>query len=295
MYNHEDGEGPLLPLRALGAVAILCAAVLVALAALGPLGTEMIQYRSSQSGIWQIEGNDLANLVLMVPLLLAGGILALMGRDGAKYLLILTPVTLMYYGLSVGIGQEWSDPAIAGNVEDFFLLHLALIVGGLLLLVGSMSMFSPRDAPAFKPRGLRLFVGLTALFLVLFTFMWFSQVMEVQSVGDLADGSYSAAPTSFWAIRFLDLGISVPVGFLSLYLLMVQPKRAYHLVLLFFGFFVTTATAVNSMALLQLVHGDPAAQALGPGLAVFAVLGVLAYALLYFVVKDKVQGWRAAA
>jgi hypothetical protein len=275
-----------------GVVAIVCAVVLVALVALGPLGTGSIVYRTSTSGVLQIEGNDITNLFVMVPLLLVGGALALMKRDGAKYFLILAPITIMYYALSVGIGQEWGNPSYPGNVERYFFLFLALIVGGLILLIGSLSMFSRRDAPKFRTKGLRLFVGLTVLFLVLFGAMWAMQTVEVINTGDLADHSYSTAPTSFWVIRYLDLGVSIPVGFIALFMLLSRPERAYSLVLLFFGFFVTTATAVNAMAVMQLVNNDPAAQSLGPGIAIFAILGVLAYYLLYYMVRDKIAAWR---
>jgi hypothetical protein len=288
----QTSNEPLIPGYVNGVVAIVCAVVLVALVALGPLGTGSIVYRTSTSGVLQIEGNDITNLFVMVPLLLVGGALALMKRDGAKYFLILAPITIMYYALSVGIGQEWGNPSYPGNVERYFFLFLALIVGGLILLIGSLSMFSRRDAPKFRTKGLRLFVGLTVLFLVLFGAMWVMQTLEVINTGDLVDGSYSAAPTSFWVIRYLDLGVSIPVGFIALFMLLSKPERAYSLVLLFFGFFVTTATAVNAMAVMQLMNNDPAAQSLGPGIAIFAVLGVLSYSLLYYLVRDKVAAWR---
>jgi hypothetical protein len=290
--NNETVSEPLIPGYVNGAVAIICAAVLLALVALGPLGTGAIVYRSSGSAILQIEGNDITNLFVMVPLLLIGGALALAKRDGAKYFLVLTPITIMYYALSVGIGQEWGNVNYPGNVEHYFWLFLVLIIGGLVLLVGSLSMFTNGDAPRFQTKGLRAFVGLTVLFLVLFGAMWVMQTIEVINTGDLADGSYSAAPTSFWVIRYLDLGISIPVGFIALFMMLSRPERAYRLVLLFFGFFVTTATAVNAMAIMQLLNNDPAARSLGPGIAIFLVLGALSYTLLYVMVREKVAAWR---
>jgi hypothetical protein len=290
--NNETMNEPLIPWYVNGAVAIICAVVLLAMVALGPLGTGSIVYRSSGSAIMQIEGNDITNLFVMVPLLLIGGALALAKKDAAKYFLVLTPITLMYYALSVGIGQEWGNVNYPGTVEHYFWLFLILIIGGLLLLIGSLSMFTNSDAPKFRTKGLRLFVGLTILFLVLFGAMWVMQTMEVINTGDLVDGSYSAAPTSFWVIRYLDLGISIPVGFIALFMMLSKPEKAYRLVLLFFGFFVTTATAVNAMAIMQLVNNDPAARSLGPGIGIFLVLGALSYALLYFMVRDKVVAWR---
>ena len=49
-----------------GAVAILCALVLIAMAALGPSGTGDIEYRTSQSGLWQVMGQDLADLFVAI-------------------------------------------------------------------------------------------------------------------------------------------------------------------------------------------------------------------------------------
>ncbi|MDA4120448.1 MAG: hypothetical protein OK436_07670, partial [Thaumarchaeota archaeon] len=154
-----DVQDTLIPGNAVAAIAIACGAALALTAALGPLGAGIIHYRTSQSGVWQVEGNDLANLVLMVPLLLVGGLLELAKKSSSKYLLILTPITLMYTGLSYGVGEEYGNPASSGNVESFFWLYLILTVGGHLLLVGSLPMFSERDAPNFGGRGLRVYVG----------------------------------------------------------------------------------------------------------------------------------------
>jgi hypothetical protein len=99
-------QDTLIPGYGVATIAIICAVALALMAALGPLGIGMIHYRTSQSGIWQIEGNDLSNLILMVPLLLVGGVLQFAKKSASKYLLVLTPITLMYTGLSTGIGEE---------------------------------------------------------------------------------------------------------------------------------------------------------------------------------------------
>lgn len=158
----------------------------------------------------------------------------------------------MYTGLSIGIGQEWSNPAYSGNVEDYWWLFLILIIDGLILLLGSLPMFTEANAPDFKPRGLRIYVGLMAIFFLIFAVMWISQIQQVTNAEDLADGSYKAAPTVFWTIRYLDLGISIPLGFLALFLMLSKPRKAYSILLLFFGFFITMGTAVDMMAVVQL-------------------------------------------
>lgn len=280
----------LIPWHITGATAIICAADLITIALLGPVGQGIIQYRTSQSSIWQIIGQDLANLVLIAPILLIGGVLCLAKREGSKYLLILTPITLMYTGLSIGIGQEWSNPAYSGNVEDFWWLFLVLIIGGLILLLGSLSMFTEADAPDFRPRGLRIYVSLMIIFFLLFAVMWISQIQQVTNAGDLADGSYKVAPTVFWTIRYLDLGVSIPLGFLALFLMLSRPRKAYSILLLFFGFFITMGTAVDMMAVVQFLNGDQ--EAAKGSLIVFPVLTALAYGGLFYLVRDKFHRFR---
>lgn len=275
----------------IGLVAITCAVTLVIIALLGPLGLGVIEYRTSQSTIYQTMGQDLVGIILIAPLLLIGGFLHIAKRSGAKYFLILTPITLIYTGLSYGIGQEWSNPIYTGNVENFFWLFLMLIIGGLILGASSLSSFSEKDAPAFSTRGLRIYVGLMSVFLLLFTLMWSSDVFEVLATGDNSSGSYTLTPTVFWVIRYLDLGITIPLGYMALYLLVTRPKQAYSIILLFIGFFITLGTAVNAMAIVQVLSGDPeVAGAAAAGLVVFPILGILAYIGFYYLVKDKIRG-----
>ncbi len=283
----ELADKCLIPCYIIGITAIICAATLVLIAFLGPVGQDIIQYRTSQSGVWQIAGQDLANLVLITPILLIGGVLCLARRDGLKYLLILTPITLMYTGLSIGIGQEWSNSAYTGNIEDYWWLFGILIIGGLILLLGNLSMFSEADAPDFKPRGLRIYVGLMTIFFLLFAAMWISQIQQVTNTGNLPDGSYKAAPTAFWTIRYLDLGISIPLGFLALFLMLSKPKKAYSILPLFFGFFITLGTAVDMMVIIQFLNGDM--KVAKGGLVIFPILTAFSYGGLFYLVKDKIR------
>jgi len=286
----SSAQETFIPGYAVAAIAIVCGATLALTAVLGPLGIGIIHYRTSQSGIWQVEGNDLANLVLMVPLLLAGGICMLAKKTASKYLLILTPITLMYTGLSYGVGEEYGNSAYTGNVESYFWLYLILIIGGLLLLVGTTPLFGERDAPSFGRRGLRIYVGAFALFLLIFAGMWVSQILQVINTGDLAGNGYTSAPVVFWTIRYLDLGFSIPLGLLGLILLLSKPKKAYSMLLLFFGFGLTTGTAVNTVALVEVLNHDPAVTgAAASGLVIFPILGILLYVGFFYIIRDKLH------
>lgn len=284
----QPEEKPILPRYFVGAVAFVSAIAVALISLLGPLVLGEIHYRTNQSGIWQIQGADFANLLLMVPLLLIGGALHLMRREGAKYFLVLPPLTLIITGLSLGVGNEWSNPAYTGNVEQYWWLYLTVIIGGLLLLVASMSMFTRKDAPEFNRKSLRTYVGIMSLLLLVFAAMWVSETMQVASTGDTSSGSYKDAPTVFWIVRYLDLGGTIPLGFLALYLLLSNPKRAYSMILLFYGYFITMGTAVNAMGWAMWLNKDPTLQS--GALVIFGGLMVAAYAGLIYVVRDKFKG-----
>lgn len=77
---------------------------------------------------------------------------------------------------------------------------------------------------------------------------------------------------------------------MALFLLLSRPRKAYPVILLFFGCFITMGTAVNAMAIVEVVNKDPAiAGAAASGLVIFPVLGVLTYAGLFYLVKDKIH------
>jgi hypothetical protein len=125
------------------------------------------------------------------------------------------------------------------------------------------------------------------VFLVMFSVMWLSELAEVMSNGGSESGAYEETPTLWWVVRYFDIGITIPLGFLALSLLLVKPKRSYPLVLLFFGFFITLGSAVCAMGWVMWANDDPTMQ---PGaLGLFTGLAVLSYIGLAYLVKGKLR------
>lgn len=286
----ESADDHLIPGFILATVAIVCAMALVVIAVLGPSMFGIIHYRTSQSGIWQTEAFDITDLVVLAPILFIGGILQFARKTSSKYFLILSPITLMTVGLEYGLGEEWSNAAYQGNVESYSWLFLTLVIGGLILLIGSLSQFTGEEAPSFNRRWLKVYVSIMAVFLLFFAVMWASQIYEVITTGNSSGGEYLASPTAFWVVRYFDLGITIPVGFIALMLLLSKPKKAYPIILLFFGFFITLATSVNASAIILVLNKAASVSGSGAGgLVIFPVLGILAYAGLFYLIKDKLR------
>ncbi|MHA2174977.1 MAG: hypothetical protein ACXACP_00820 [Candidatus Hodarchaeales archaeon] len=269
---------------AIGSTALICAGALALLAILGPLGLDILKHKASQSAIYQIQGQDLVNLLLLAPLCLIGGILHFKRNENAKYFLVLVGIYIfLYTGLAYGIGQEWG--MYEGNVEQYFWLFYILIIGGLVLIISSLSMFNETDAPEFNTKSLRIYIGLMVLFLAMFSMMWLQEILEVVTTGDTSTGSYSESPNVFWVIRYFDLGITLPLGFIGLYLLGTRPKKAYPLMLAFYGFFVTLSTAVVAMGAMMVLSNDPMVQT--EGLFIFPILALLAWTGFFYLIKAK--------
>jgi hypothetical protein len=261
-----------------GAVAVATALVLGYLAVQGPLVRGVIAYKTAPGIVGQLMGQDAVNLVLMAPLLLAGGILLLLRRPLSKYLLVATPLFLIYYALSYTIGWEWSSPAYAGNSERWFFLYLFVLVAALVILLYALAVFPKHVESRFRKGGLAAYSAVFVLFLLVFAAMWAKEVFEVVRTG--ASRGYDIAPAAFWLVRVFDLGFSIPLGLISVYLLWARPKQAYAVVCLFYGFFFTQIVAVNAMGWTMLIKKDPTF--LWRDLVVFHVLAaIIAFGFFY--------------
>jgi hypothetical protein len=94
-----------------GIVAIMTGLCLIYLAIQGPLVRGVLTYKTAAVINNQLVGQDLVNILLLTPLLVAGAIGLFLKKAFAKDLLIATPLFLIYYALSYTIGWEWSSPS----------------------------------------------------------------------------------------------------------------------------------------------------------------------------------------
>lgn len=240
---------------AVALLSIAAAILLIDLAVKGPLFLHVIRYKTDDVMNNQVVAQDAVNLFLLSPMLIVGGITLLLKRQISRYLLLMTPLYLIYFALSYTIGWEWSSPKYVGNSEHYTWHFLGILVISLIILLYALSIFPEQVIATFRKRGLIVYSTLFSLFLLLFASMWIKGIQEVISTGT-APG-YDLAPTTFWVVRVFDLGFSIPLGFLSVYLLWTRPQSTFPVQFLFYGFFLTMIIAVNAMGIVMFLKNDP--------------------------------------
>ena len=265
-----------------GLLAVMTGAALIYLAVQGPLVRGVIRYRTAEVINNQLVGQDVVNLALLSPLLIVGGLALLLKKRFAKYLLIATPLFLFYYVLSYTIGWEWSSPSYAGNSQAYTFHFLFVLVAALVILLYSLAEFPRNVVSRFRPGGLAVYSLVFSVLLLVFAGMWLKEVREVIATGTTR--GYEIAPTAFWFVRVFDLGFSMPLGFVSLYLLWARPNKAYPIVCLFYGFFFTQIVAVNAMGWMMFLKKDPLF--LWRDMTVFTALAVIIFVGFVYVRRN---------
>jgi hypothetical protein len=255
---------------------------LIYLAIQGPLFLHHIKYKTAEVINNQLLGQDIVNMFILSPILIFGGITLFLRKQISKYLLITTPLYLIYFVLSYTIGWEWSSTKYSGNSESYTFYFLFILISSLVILLYSLSIFPNKVESTFKKKGLALYSILFSIFILIFASMWIKEVLEVASTGTAR--AYDIAPTAFWLVRIFDLGFTIPLGLISVYLLWVKPNTTYPIQFMFYGFFLTMIIAVNAMGLVMLLNNDPTF--LIRDLIVFSILALIILIGFIYVLRN---------
>jgi hypothetical protein len=172
----RGGRGPLAPARpvpvaparlrwpdALSAVI----AVLMAFASLGGLLWHGL-YRDNTWSTAAFRGNDLATLLLAVPVLVVGLVLARRGSDRAR---------LVWLGVLAYTVYNYAFYLFGTAFNDFFLLYAALVSLSIITMIGAISPVLATRRTITPGRG-RLVAGYMAVVGLMFAAMWVSQAVK---------------------------------------------------------------------------------------------------------------------
>lgn len=265
-----------------GILSVVVGGILIYLAIQGPLLLNNIKYKTADVINNQLIGQDAVNLFILAPISIVGGIALFLKKRISKYLLIATPLYLIYYALSYTIGWEWSSDKYTGNSELYTFHFLFILISSLVVLMYSLAVFPQNVKSNFKKKGLIIYSTLFSFFLLIFASMWIKEILEVMATGTTR--AYDIAPTAFWLVRIFDLGFSIPLGLVSVYLLWARPNTSYPIQFMFYGFFLTMILAVNAMGLMMLINNDPTF--LMRDLIVFIVLALIIFVGFIYIMKN---------
>ena len=263
-------------------ISIATGIILIYLGIAGPLFLQYIKYKTADIVNNQLIGQDIVNIFLLSLILIIGGVTLYFKKRISKYLLIITPLYLIYYVLSYTIGWEWSSPKYYGNSQLYTFYFLFILISSLIILLYSLSIFPKNVESTFNKRGLTVYSILFSVFLLVFASMWIKEVQEVISTG--ITRAYDIAPTAFWLVRIFDLGFTIPLGFISVYLLWARPNTSYPIQFMFYGLFITMIIAVNAMGIIMLINNDPTFMI--RDLAVFFILALIVITGFVYILRN---------
>lgn len=243
------------PRRTLGWGLIALGIGLVVNSVLGPLLTEAIRYRFSESLLNQTIGLDAVSLAAIGPLAVTAGALALRGHPHAPVLALGPAFFVTYMLVQYIVGPEYLR--YEGNNERFFPFHLSLFMLGAVLVIVAWREIDPRALPQASPRIAR-WVGwvlvVSALFLVFGLHL--AGLADAMS-GDPKEAAYLDSPTSFWVVKFMDLGIVVPAAVATAVGVLCHANWATKAMYAALGWLSLMAAAVTAMAVVMLANDDP--------------------------------------
>lgn len=262
-----------------GASLLGLAALLVADLAGGPMGADDIDYGISTSMWNQLLGLEMVTLFLVLPWTVVAGVLALRGHPAAPLLGFAPSAYTTYMYAQYVLGPQYD------SYQPVVLLELTLTSGGLLLSLWSWSLARALPAPSTTPRRQRV-LGLVLLALAAFVLLRYLPGLAATAGQSPIPTEFADAPTFYWSILLLDLGVVVPLTVAAgVAALRGTPAgvRAPYAVL---GWFALVPPSVLAMAVVMLARDDPNASLptvvlLGAASLVFDVAAVLVLRRLF--------------
>lgn len=245
-----------------GWLALGCAILAAGLAAnslLGPLATDVIEYRYTETYENQGIGLDAFALVIAAPLLLVAAALAWRGHVAGPFLALGPSLMAAYMMPQYVLGAHFDT--LPGNNEDFFLLHLGLFILSTGVAVLAWTTADESHLPAASPR-YRRWTGALLLAVTAFLIVRYLPALAGIWRDDPSD-EYLADPIAFWLIAFMDLGLVMPVAAAGGVALLWGVGRAQKVMFAVVSWFALVGPSVATMAYAMEINDDPNASRAG--------------------------------
>jgi hypothetical protein len=230
-------------------------AVVGTTALLGPWGLDVIHYRTSPTTLNQVVGGDAAAFLVVAPVTVLVGVLALRRHPAAPVLALAPSLFVTYTYTQLIVGEEYLR--LPGNNERFFpLLLVGFVLAGASAITAWRSA-APEELPPMSRRLARVMavvLGVVAVYLVVGLHL--SSLVDAWRDHPLRT-EYVSSPTPFWLVKLMDLGILVPVAAVAAVGLWRgaawAAKPAYAII----GGYTLLAASVAGMAITMYANSDP--------------------------------------
>lgn len=283
------------PSRVLAAVLLGLALGLFTAPLLGPLALEVLEYRTSPTMLNQLLGSDAAALFVSAPLALVAAYLVLRSSPAGAPLAAGVGAYAAYTYAQVVIGQEYLR--LPGNVEHFFPLLLAIFI-----LAEASLVLAWRQLPADLPlssRRLERVTGSVLLLVSVFLLLGLHLPTMLTAWSDPQSMTeYTSAPTPFWLVKLMDLGIVVPVAVTTGIGLLTGQSWARRVLYPLLTGYTCLSVSVFTMAVVMVSRDDPdASVGLATGFGVFTLVLVALLVAMYrpLLSPARVSGGRGGA
>jgi hypothetical protein len=240
---------------------------LAAVALLGPLASELIDYRVGETLRNQLIGLDAVSLFFVAPLALIAAALVLRRHIAGPLLALGVGAYTSYMFVQYILGPDYVSRG--GNNERLFPLALFLFALGWGVALAAWNAIDVERLPrSRRERRIGLFI-LPVLALAAFG-RYVPSLIDWMSSSP-GDKNYLAGPSFAWAIAMLDLGVFLPATIAACIGLVRGTRWAPKAVYTVVGWFGLVGSAVAAMAIAMYVNDDPIAS--GGNTVFMSVLG----------------------
>jgi hypothetical protein len=242
---------------------------------LGPLGVGLIRYDFTDTIDNQLWGLEIVTVLLVVPVLVAAGLLSLRGRPVGPLLAIGPSAYATYMFVQYVLGPEYDHYSLT------VLFHLALVTLSGALTLWAWRLSADLAAPATTSRQRRV-RGALLLGFAAFVLLRYAGGLAGAWTGAAIDAEFAESRTFFWSIFLLDLGVVVPVTVVAAVGAITAKPWSDRAVPAVLGWYALVPPSVAAMAVVMLVRDDPHASAASVLLLSLAslVFGAVAYRVL---------------
>lgn len=255
--------------RWLGIALIALGLGLIANSLLGPFVADAIRYPLSESVLNQTTGLEAVSLLLVAPLCILAGVLAIRGRAVAPLVAFGPAAYSAYMFLQYVVGPEYR------YYPRVLPMHLALFTLGGGIAVAAWSAIDSEQLPRMTRRSERRH---GVLLLVLAAFI-VSRYLPALFAGrdDPLPAEFRAEVSMYWSIFLLDLGVVVPATIAAAVALIRGTDWGRKALYVVFGWFALVPPSVAAMAIVMVAKDDPNASA---GQAIVLTVVALLFAAL---------------